>query len=304
MRKLLFYGGLLFGVLALSTSAIFVKLAQAPSAITAFYRLFFSLLVLVPMVLFHPGHQAELRKLTKKQWLLSMGSGLFLAVHYILWFESLRFTSVASSTVIVTLQPVFAMLLGYCFLKERQKRSAVVGCVIALPGSFLIGYGDFQSGLLALWGDCLALVAAAVISSYFFVGQMARKETSATVYSLLGYLGSVLFLGLYAWIRQEPFFGFSGKTWLCFLGLAIVSTIMGQFIFNLLLKWLSATTISMSILGEPIGTCLLAYFLLGERIAPKQAIGIVIILGGLGVYFFSLVQKPKERAQEKTEQTA
>ena len=88
------------------------------------------------------------------------------------------------------------------------------------------------------------------------------------------------------------------------MGLAIVSTIMGQFIFNLLLKWLSATTISMSILGEPIGTCLLAYFLLGERIAPKQAIGIVIILGGLGLYFFSLVQKPKEAAQEKTEQTA
>lgn len=294
MRKMVFYGGLVFGVLALSTSAIFVKLANAPSAVTAFYRLFFSLLVLLPFVVFNKDRRRELLGLSKKEWGLVMVSGVFLGVHYILWFESLRFTSVASSTVIVTLQPVFSMLLGYCFLREGQRGLSVLGCVVALFGSFIIGYGDFQRGALALMGDLMALLAAAVISSYFFVGQVVRKRVSAMVYSLLGYFASVVFLGVYAIIRSEAFFPYPAATWGCFLGLAVVSTIMGQFIFNLLLKWLSATTISMSILGEPIGTIILAYFILGERIAPKQVLGMAVIFGGLGLYFYSLAQRREE----------
>lgn len=299
MKNLISYAVLIFGVFALSTSAIFVKIANAPSAITAFYRLLFTLLLLLPVALLNRDRRSEFRSLNKKQWALSIASGLLLAIHYILWFESLNYTSVASSTVIVTLQPLFSILLGFCFLKERQNKIALVGCVVAILGSCVIGYGDFQAGGQALLGDLLALLAAAFISVYFFIGQLMRKNTSASVYSVLGYSGSVVFLAIYALLKQESFFAYSGTTWKCFFGLALISTVFGQFIFNLLLKWLPATTISMSILGEPVGTCILAFFILHESIGIQQGVGMVVILCGLTLYFLSATIEKRLQARTK-----
>lgn len=299
MKSFISYGALIFGVFALSTSAIFVKLAQAPSSITALYRLLFTLLLLLPVALLNRERRSEFRALNKKQWVLSIASGILLAIHYILWFESLNYTSVASSTVIVTLQPLFSILLGFFFLKERQNKVSLVGCIVAILGSCVIGYGDFQSGAQALLGDLLALLAAAFISIYFFIGQLIRKDISASVYSVLGYSGSVVFLAIYALCKHDSFFAYSGTTWKCFFGLALISTVFGQFIFNLLLKWLSATTISMSILGEPVGTCILAFFILHETIGLQQGVGMVVILCGLTLYFLSVPIEKRLKARTK-----
>ncbi len=287
MKHFISYVTLLFAVFALSTSAIFVKLAAAPSSVTALYRLFFTLLILLPVAVLSRQRRSEFMTISRKQRLLCLASGLLLAIHYILWFESLHYTSVASSTVIVTLQPLFAILLGFLFLKERQSKLALFGCFVAIFGSCVIGYGDFQAGAQALVGDIMALLAAAFISLYFFIGQFMRKVMSASVYSVLGYSGSVVFLLLYALWKQDPLFAYSAATWKYFFGLALIATVLGQFLFNLLLKWLPATTISMSILGEPVGTCLLAYFILQETIGLQQGVGMVIILCGLTLYFLA-----------------
>lgn len=276
---------LLIGVFSLSTSAIFVRLASASAAITAFYRLLFTLLILLPFLLLSKKNRTALFGLSKKQLILGFSSGLLLAIHYVLWFESLNYTSVASSTAIVTLQPLFSIMLGYLFLKERLGRLTFLGCVISIAGCFIIGWGDFQMSYRALLGDLLALLAAAIISIYFFIGQIVRRDTPLIPYSVTGYLSSVVFLGLYALIQQNSFTHYSTSTWRSFLGLALISTICGQLIFNLLLKWVSATTISMSILGEPIGTCILAYFVLNEAINFQQGVGILIILVGLLIFF-------------------
>ena len=274
------------GVIALSTSAIFVKLADAPSAVTAFYRLFFTALVLTPFLLLDRNRRSEVRALRPRQWLFLVLSGLLLSIHYVMWFESLRYTSVSSSTVLVALQPLFSLLFGFLFLRERPGKSAVLGCLIAIFGSCIIGWGDFQVSARALLGDVLALAAAGVISLYFLIGQVVRKELSAISYSVPGYFSSAIFLILYALLRGDPLTGYSGGTWASFLGLALISTVGGQFVFNLLLKNISATAVTMGILGEPVGTCILAFFLLQERIAPRQFLGIVVILLGLSVYFF------------------
>lgn len=278
------YFALFFGVFALSTSAIFVKLAEAPSSITAFYRLFFAALIFLPFLLFIKGNRQELLALSKRQWLFGLLSGLFLAIHYVLWFESLHYTSVASSTVIVTLQPLFSMAGGYLIFKERFSRGAVLGCFIAILGSFLVGWRDFQISNQAFYGDLLAFVAAGIITSYFFMGQHIRKNLSLIPYSIIGYASSAFFLAIYAYSQQASFAHYSLQTWLSFLGLACISTIMGQTIFNWLLKWLSASVISMSILGETIGTCILAFFILGEVISVQQGIGIALILTGLALF--------------------
>ena len=291
MKKGVLYAVLMLGVLALSTSAIFVRLADAPASVTAFYRLFFTVLVLVPFVLSVPKERKELLSLRGRKLAASLLSGIFLAVHYVLWFESLSLTSVASSTVIVTLQPVFTMLYAFVFLRERQRPGAVAGCLIAIVGSAVIGFGDFRGGGTALVGDLMALLAAAVISAYFFIGERLRKDMSALVYTVSAYTGSVVFLFLYTIIKGDSFFGYSAGVWGCFIGIAVVSTVLGQCIFNVLLKWLSSTTIATGVLGEPVGTCILAYFILGEVIVSRQWIGMIIILAGLFLYFISAGRK-------------
>ncbi|MED1408511.1 MULTISPECIES: DMT family transporter [Bacillus] len=275
---------LFFGVFALSTSAIFVKLADAPAAIIAFYRLFFATLILLPFLMFNTKNRIELRSLSKKQWGFGLLSGLFLAVHYVLWFESLQYTSVASSTVIVTLQPLFSMVGGYFLFKERFTKGAIIGCLIAISGSIVIGWQDFQISGEALYGDILAFIAAGIITAYFFISQHVRKNLSLIPYSVISYGSSSLLLGIFAYMQQSSFFNYSVQTWWSFLGLAFIATILGQTIFNWLLKWMSTTVISMSILGETIGTCILAYFILNETISLQQGTGISLIFIGLSLF--------------------
>ena len=281
---ILSYCILFFGVFALSTSAIFVKLADAPAAIIAFYRLFFAALILLPLLLFNQNNRSELKTITRRQWGFGFISGLFLAAHYVLWFESLQYTSVASSTVIVTLQPLFSMSGGYFLFKERFTRGAVIGCLIAISGSIVIGWQDFKISGEALYGDILAFIAAGIITAYFFISQYVRKDLSLIPYSIISYGSSACFLGVFAYMQNEAFIHYSTQTWICFVGLAFIATILGQTIFNWLLKWMSATVISMSILGETIGTCILAYFILNETISLQQGLGITVIFIGLALF--------------------
>ena len=138
----------------------------------------------------------------------------------------------------------------------------------------------------ALFGDFLALSSAGVISLYFLIGQVTRKNTGVITYSVLSYFSSAAFLLVYTLVSKNPLSGYPAMTWYSFLGLAFISTIGGQFVFNLLLKDISATMVSMGILGEPVGTCILAFLILKETIAPRQFAGIVIIMLGLSLYFF------------------
>ena len=280
------YLTLFLGVFALSTSAIFVKLAGAPSSITAFYRLFFALLFLLPLLLLDKAYWQDLRSLSRRQWQTGLLSGLFLAIHYILWFESLNYTSVASSTVIVTLQPLFSFVGSYFLFKERFSTGAIISSIVALIGSFIIAWGDFQISMHALYGDLLAFIAAGFITAYFFIGQHMRQKLAVVPYSILGYAASAFFLAVYALSQQLSFIDYSQSTWTAFLGIAFISTILGQMLLNWLLKWLSTSVISMSILGETIGTCILAYFILGEIITLRQGIGIIVTLFGLGLFMF------------------
>lgn len=278
---------LAFAVLAVSTSAIFVKLADAPSAIIAFYRLGFALLFLIPITFSNKKTYKDIRELHSIEWIYALSAGVLLAIHYILWFQSLRYTSIASSTVLVTLQPLFTMAFGYFLFHERHNRIALLGTSLAILGSFIISGADFTISTDAFWGDFLAILAAAVVALYFMIGQVARRSISATVYSFIAFLSSVIFLGIYSLLEGSSFIGYSEKTWYALLGIAFIATILGQFLLNILLKKVSATTISMSILGEPIGTCILAYFIFQERLTFMQGLGISIIFLGLGIFFLS-----------------
>ena len=289
--KPMMYLTLFFGVFCLSSSAIFVKLSSAPSSITAFYRLLFTAIMLLPALVFSRQNREALLGITRKQAMQILAAGFLLAVHYVLWFESLRYTSVASSTVLVTLQPLFSIVWGYLFFKERYSKTALMGCAIAIGGAMIIGWGDFRISGLALLGDIMAFAAAGVISGYFLIGQKVRSELPVVPYSIAGFLSSAFFLALYSMATGASFTGYDQNTWLAFLGIAFLATICGQFLFKVLLKRLPATFITMSILGESVGTCILAYFILHEALSLRQLVGIVVILGGLLIFFMNQNKK-------------
>lgn len=289
------YLALAADVFMLSASGVFAKVARAPAGIIAFYRLFFATLALLPWLLSHKNDRRELRSLSPIQYAEGALAGFFLAVHYVMWFESLRYTSVASSTVLAALQPLFSVIWGRLFLGERLGAHALTGGAIAIAGSAVVGWSDFSVSSQSLWGDLLALVSGGVISLYFFCGQILRRRMGAVPYSVLSYGSSAAVLALYALFMGYPFAGYAPGTWGAFLGLALVSTIGGQMVFNVLLKWISATTVTMGILGEPVGTCFLAWLFLGETLSARQAIGIAVILAGLALFFAAQRQSQSER---------
>lgn len=272
-------------MLFLSTSAIFVKLAEAPSGIIAFYRLLFTLCFLIPALLCRKKERKQLWQLSARQWRLAVVSGALLAIHWVMWFESLRYTSVASSTVLVSLQPLFSILWGGLLLHETVTKQGMAGVFLAIAGSVIIGWGDFRVSGAAFWGDVLSFASAGVISLHFLVGQILRKELDVLPYTAVCYSASTVCLAVYALVTGQPFTGYSLQTWGCFAGLALFATVGGQCVFNLLLKYLPATAVTMGILGEPVGTILLAFLFFGERIVLQQALGMFCILGGLWIYF-------------------
>lgn len=235
-------------------------------------------------------------------WGAVISSGLLLGIHYILWFESLRFTSVASSTVLVTMQPLFAFIGSYFLFGERLKKLSIFGGFLSIIGSCVIGWGDFKIGGTALIGDVLALLGAAVITMYFLIGQHMRKKLSLITYVFICYLSSSLFLLVYSITLKYPLIGYPKSDWLWFFCLALISTILGQTILNWLIKWLSTSTISMSILGEPVGTCILAYYILGQGISYNQILGSAIILIGIAIFLTGQTTRPKKEKLNNIEE--
>ena len=290
------------GVISVSTSAVLVKLAAgAPAAIIANYRLLFAVLFMLPFILLK--YRNEFKLIRKKDWILSALAGIFLAIHFIFWFESLNHTSVASSVVLVTLQPIFAFLGTYLFFKERFTQAAVISMFIALLGSFIISWGDFQISGMALFGDILALLGAIAVTGYFLMGQNVRKRLSLVIYTFVVYGISSITLIIYNLILQNSFFGYSSHHWWIFLALAVFPTFFGHTLFNWALKWVSTATISMAILFEPIGASILAYFILGERVTPSQWLGGSIVIIGLFLFVMGTRRKRDVTIARKNDNT-
>ncbi|UHA62092.1 DMT family transporter [Metabacillus litoralis] len=284
------YAALVVGVLSVSTSAIFVKVTSAPAPVIAFYRLFFATILIAPVFLIK--HRSELKTLSKVDWLYSTIAGVFLAFHFILWFESLNYTSVASSVVLVTLQPLFAFVGTYLFFKEKVSKMALCSGILAITGSMIISWGDFKISGLALFGDILSLVACAMITAYLLFGQGIRKRHSLTLYTFIVYGISSITLLLYCLLLQYPLGPYPTTDWYYFILLAIIPTLLGHSLFNWSLKWVSTNTISVMILFEPIGSIILAYFFLGEKMIPSQVAGGSIIM--VGILLFVLEKQIKK----------
>lgn len=278
------YFGLALGVLAASFSSLFIKLADAPSLVIAFYRILFTFLILAPYTIYK--FRAEFKALRPKEVLQAIMSGAFLALHFVTWFSSLNYTTVASSTVLVTTQPIFVVLGSYVFFREKIPLKAMFGGLIALLGSIFIGLSDFSISGTALWGDTLALIGAVAVSGYFLFGRHLRKKVSLMPYVLMVYASGSLVLLVCMLFTRTSFFGYGMQDYSLFLALAIVCTIFGHTVFTWALKYIKAPIVSIAILGEPIAASLWVATILVPHEYPSltQVIGGSIILIGLALF--------------------
>ncbi len=286
------------GVLAVSSASIFIRFAQrdAPSLVIAAWRLTLAALLLAPWA--YTRHRAEIRALHRRDLLLALVSGTFLAAHFATWITSLAYTTVASSVVLVTTTPIWVGLLAPVVLREPLTRPVAIGMGLTLLGGTLIALGDTCHvalsgiscppwgaffGQSALWGDFLALMGAWAAAAYLMIGRRLRAHTSLTVYITLTYgmAAVVLVILMLAW--GYPAFGYRPQTYLLFLALALIPQLVGHSSFNWALGYLSAAFVSVTLLGEPVGSTLLAYLFLHEVPTAASLFGAILILSGIAV---------------------
>ncbi len=281
---------MLLAIIAISFSAIFVKWSEAPASILSMYRMMLASFFLLPVVWLK---RTEFQHIKKNDWFFLCFSGFFLALHFVLWFSSLKLTTVASSTIILALQPLVSLVGGFLLFKEKTTKSALATMGIAIIGAFMIGHGDFKLSGQAILGDLLSFFSVVAVVGYLLIGQQAVRKVSHWIYSFCVFMFASFFLLAYNIGTSTAMTGYSSREWGIFLLLSIVPTI-AHLINNWLLNYVNATTISMSILGEPVGSTLLAVLLLGERLSQWQAAGGFLIL--IGVFVFLMQQKVKQQA--------
>jgi drug/metabolite transporter (DMT)-like permease len=288
---------LLGGVLAVATAAIMIRLLQRPpigmpAPLIAAGRLGFAALILLPIALLRAG--PELRGLGRRDVLLGIAAGALLAVHFDAWIASLDYTSVASSVALVATNPLWVAVLAFVLFGERPARLVLVGLVLAVVGSALIGLSDSGGAEArnALLGDGLALIGALAVSGYFLIGRQLRRRLSLLAYIWLVYTSAAAILvGVAlatlggradaASFQLNALSGYPPLAYALLLGLAVGPQLLGHSAFNWALRYLSATFITVALLGEPIGSALFALLLFGESFAALQFAGFVLLLAGI-----------------------
>lgn len=275
------------GVGIVSFAAILIRFAHAdgaPSLAIASARLGIAALVLAPFAWWRAG--AEIRGLKRRELLLCVLSGFLLAVHFWVWITSLEYTSIASSTALVATNPLWVALASAILLRERPGRAALTGIVLTLCGSALIFVADANRGVASaapMFGNALALVGAMAASGYLLVGRALRARVSLTAYIWLAYATAALLLSAAAVVSGVSFLALPASAWMAMLALALGPQLLGHSIFNWALRRLSATFVAVAILGEPVGSALLAWLLFGENFTAPQFAGFALLLLGIFV---------------------
>ena len=305
--RLLLPFAIITAILAVSTASIFIRFAQgggAPSLVIAALRLTFAALLLAPFAL--SKHREELKGLTRTEILTGLLSGIFLALHFATWISSLEYTSVASSVVFVSTGPLWVALLSPALLKERLTKAAVVGLGLAIAGGVVIGLSDacaWDRGLAcpalgdvlqgrAMLGNFLALAGAWTVTGYLIIGRKMRSKISLIPYIFMvyGFAAAALIVMMLA-AGNSPF-GYAPQTYGWIFLLAALPQLVGHSTYNWALKYLPAALVAVTTLGEPIGSAILAFFILNETPAPAAIAGGALILAG--IYLASSVKQRNE----------
>jgi len=265
-----------------------VRWSGVSAYVLAFWRLALSLLVIAAALTASRGWSRLLEVRRSDAALLAV-AGVLLAYHFVAWFISLDYTTVASSTLFVSLHPVFAAGLSAVWLHERPTRGEWSGIAVAMMGAAVIGGAGLALGAEAMKGNMLALSAGVADAGYFVIGRSLRRRLGVWPYVAWVYLIAALALVPFIFVRGEVLFEYPAREWWIFVGLAAGPMLLGHTGFNWVLRYVRAYIVNLAVLSEPIGASLLAWWLLGGDEVPglTTLVGGVLILTGLAVSIHS-----------------
>ncbi|GHV49650.1 hypothetical protein FACS1894216_00370 [Synergistales bacterium] len=279
-QKILPFLVLMVGIMGVSTGSIFARLADAHPFVKCAYRIGIASLLVAPFALFL--YKDEYRRLTKRDVAFTVLSGAFLAVHFATWITSLDYTSVASSVVLVDTIPIWVALINMAFAAQRPSRTMWLCICLSVAGASIVAYSDSSSsGSGGLWGDFLAVAGGIAAAAYIVLGGAVRKKLSVVPYTALCYSTAGVLLWILVLCMGLEITGFTNLTWGAFAGSAICAQILGHSSYNWALGRFSTGFISIALLGEPLGSAVIAYFLFGEVPAPFASLGIAMLIASI-----------------------
>jgi drug/metabolite transporter (DMT)-like permease len=278
----------LLAVFFISFSPIIIKLIDMPSLAIAFLRMFFTILIMSFWII--GKKDFEFKNINTKNFWLCILSGLFLGLHFAVWITSLDYTTVASSTILVNLQPIIVFVLGIFILKERFNLKKFIIILLVFAGSIIISYGDFRISAEVLFGDLLAIAGAFFVAVYLIIGKIVRKDLNNITYTYLVYLTSTIALFAFTVLYNIELFNYPIKDYFLVLLLAVTANLLGHSILNWAIKDLDPSFVSTSVLGEPLLATLWAIIIFDEIPHIGQLFGGILII--IGIYkFFNIKDK-------------
>ena len=272
------------GLLAISSSSILIRWTdEIPSIVIAAYRLTVAGVFLAGATL--KKSESLFSFNASKENKLILISGLALALHFVFWIESLKLTTIASSVALVYTLPIWAAMISRFFLKETLTQKQLIGILFAISGAAVIGFFGIDSGESSFVGNLLAVAGGFMAAVYLTIGRVIRRNKSAIAYSGSVYIIAASAVLLLTFIFSQPLTGYSNRMYILLIMIGIIPQLIGHTSFNWALKRRSATSVSVFMLGEPIGATLLGIFFLSEIPVKGEIIGGLILL--IGIYLTS-----------------
>ena len=288
------YIALFASIISVSFAAIFIVSCDASPLSIAFFRLLFTSLLVLPFVLLHKKTRNEIRALPRSTILIMIGIGIVLAAHFAFWITSLTKTSVASSVLLVTAHPILVGPVSHYFFKERLSFINTIGISASMLGVTILVYGNYGLGSLTkdtLEGNILAMLGGVAAGLYILGGRKIRKTVSIATYAIIVYSVGTIALLTICLIFNAPIYNLDLKDYQIILLMAIVSGIFGHTLYNWCLKHIRASIASVALLGEPIGSTMLAFVIPWIHQIPSKytmAGGVIILVG---IYLTSRIRK-------------
>ncbi len=279
---------LLFGVFISSWSSILIRwMGDLHPLIITFYRLFFSVLLLLPVWRFK--HQTVKLAISKNKLILLGLAGFFLAMHFFSWIQSLQWTSVGKSIFLESTHPIFALILSYFFLKEKGSKLVVLGIVLALAGIYLIVSGDVSKQHNSTPGDLMAILSAFFLAAYLLIARFYRHEINLIPYLVQVYLAAAIVTFFLLLILKLDFWQISAKNWLLLFLLALGPNLIGHSLLNWASRKMPVYLVNLAMQGEAVLATLFAALLLKEIPTASFYPGALLIL--IAVSFIFWVRK-------------
>lgn len=275
MKKLI----IILGTISISMSAIFGRMSTAPSVILVFYRMLFAVLLLLPVVL--TKCKDELKNLNRQDVLRCACSGMFLGMHFTLYFQSLKFTSIAAAVVLVNMEVFFVALVMMFVWREKIPFKGLIGIIVAFLGTVIIAMADMGGGTNVVLGDIFAFIGSLCVAIYTMIGKKCRERLSTSVYTCFVYGFAALTVAVAAVATGTSFVGHDPMNLAYAFGMTIFCTFLGHSVYSWGLKYLSASYITTIKLLEPLFAAVLGFFFFGEIPGVLVIVGGCVIIGGI-----------------------